>query len=165
VLAASLVDGVPLAGATALRPWRARAEHYPDALRIAMVRDHLVFGPHAWLEMLADRDDVLALHDILGRIARSVVLILLAVNRVYVRSPELKWLPDTLARCPIAPPELDRRIDAILRMEPHLAVAEARRLIDETLELIDLHVPEVDTGPVRRRIAALPRGVPGSFAT
>ena len=108
---------------------------------------------------------MLALHDILGRIARSVVLILLAVSRVYVRSPELKWLHDTLARCSIAPPDLDGRIDAMLRMEPQLAVAGARRLIDETLDLIDLHVPEVDTGPVRRRIAALPRGVPGSFAT
>lgn len=55
VLIAALRDGIPVHGGDPLQRWRARSNPYPKVLRDAMVGTNLVFGPHAWLEMLADR--------------------------------------------------------------------------------------------------------------
>lgn len=160
-LVAAIQDGLPLAGHPLLASWKARVAVYPEALRITMVRNHLVFGPHAWLEMLAERDDVLVLHDLLCRIGRTIVTILLGINGVYAQSAGLKWTHQTIAQCTIVPTDLAHRLDGLLRADPHTAVTEAGQLIDETLALIDQHVPLVDTAPVRQRIAALPRGLTG----
>lgn len=161
VLVAAIQDGLPLGGHALLASWKARAAVYPEKLRVAMVQNHLIFGPQAWLEMLAERDDVLVLHDLLCRIGRTIITLLLGINGFYARSAELKWTHQTIAQCTIAPTDLARRLDALLRADPLMAVAEAGQLIEETLALIDQHVPLVDTIPVRQRIAALPRGLTG----
>lgn len=90
------------------------------------------------------------------------MIILLAINGIYARSAELKWLHQTIARCTIVPTELNHRLDTLLWADPHTAVAAAKSLIEETLTLIDRHVPAVDTTSVRQRISALPRGITGS---
>ncbi len=161
VLVAAIRDGLPLFGDRLLACWKTRVAVYPEELRIAMVQNHLIFGSHAWLEMLAERDDVLVLHDLLCRIGRAIITILLEINGVYARSARLKWTHQTIAQCTIAPPGFARRLDVLLRSDSTTAVAEAGRFIEETLALIDHHLPAVDTAPVRRRIAALPRGLQG----
>lgn len=161
-LLATIQDGIPLAGHSLLDSWKARVAIYPEYLRAATIRSQLIFGPHAWLEMLAERNDVLVLHDLLCQIVRTVVTILLGVNGVYARSTAPKWLLHTLAQCTILPTELDHRLDTMLRADPHTAVNAAISLIQETLTLIDKHVPAVDTTPIRQRISALPRGIAGS---
>ena len=157
VLISALQDGVPVHGEVLLTRWRARAYPYPKHLRVQMVRDHLVFGPHAWLEMLAERGDLLALHDLLCRIERAILGILQGVNGVYAPSVSPKWTRHLIERLPIAPPDLARRFDLLLGADAHDAVRDAGRLIDETLTLAERHAPAVDTQPVRSRVAQAPR--------
>lgn len=157
VLLGTLQDGLPLAGHPLLATWNARIATYPEKFRIAMIRINLIFGPHAWLEMLAQRNDFLVLHDLFCRIGRSIVSVMLGINGIYTRSPALKWVHQTIAVCTIAPANLAHRLDTLLRADPRTAVATAGLLIDETLTLIDQLVPGVDTDPVRQRISALPR--------
>lgn len=162
VLLGTLQDGLPLEGHSLLASWKARIATYPEKLRIATIQDNLIFGPHAWLEMLAERNDFLILHDLLCRIGRSIVNIMLGINGIYARSPALKWVQQTIAACTIAPANVAHRLDTLLRTDPRTAVATARLLIEETLTLIDQHIPGVDTTPVRQRISALLRGLTGS---
>jgi len=45
----------------------------------------------------------------------------------------------------------------MLTGDPDAAVQDARRLIDETLTLVERHLPKIDTTRVRSRIAQTPR--------
>lgn len=161
-LVAAIRDGLPFAGESLIAWWKTRVAVYPEALRITMVKSHLGFGPHAWLTMLAERDDVLVLHGLLCQIGRSLISILLALDGNSVRTAGPKRMHQPIAQCTIAPKDLAHRMHSLLRADPHTAMIEAGLLINETLDLIDDHLPMVDTTSVRQRIAALFRGLPGS---
>ncbi len=150
-------DGVPLHGGALLAGWRAHAAVYPDALARSMVAEHLAFGPHWWLEMLAERDDLLALYSLLCRVERSVLGVLLGLNRVYPTSPDLKWVDRLAGRLTVAPPHLAGRLKRVFRAEPRDGAREAVQLIEETVALVEAHLPTLNTGAVRARLAA-PRG-------
>lgn len=108
-LLATLLVAIPLHGHETVETWRRQAAHYPDALALAMVARNLAFGPHYYLTMLAERDDLLLLSDILCRVVRSI-----------------------------------------------LAVTDAQRLIDETLSLVETHLPAFDitrSAPASRTLA------------
>ncbi|MGH2558729.1 MAG: hypothetical protein ACRDJH_06670 [Thermomicrobiales bacterium] len=152
VFAGSICHSIPLAGHKTIERWRARAE-YPGGLAQAMVQANLGFGPKSYLAMLAARDDCLLLYDLFCRIERLVLGMLLGLNRVYPPSADFKWLDWTIRRLPIAPPDLAGRLRRPYAIPPPLAVEELGRLIDETLTLVEFHLPEVDTAPTRARIA------------
>ena len=145
-------DGVVLAGAGLVAGWRERSA-YPDGLVRATVAEHLAFGPRAWLEMLAERGDTLLLHELLCLVERRVLGVLLGLNRVYRPSLDPKWAGRIAARLAVAPPDLPARLAGVLRAEPAAAVAEAHRLIEETLALVEASLPDLDTAPVRARVA------------
>lgn len=157
VLVATIRDGVPIDGEPLLTRWRACTDPYPEDLRVAMVREHLLFGPHRWLEMLADRRDLLALHQVLCQIERAILDILLGLNGIYAPSVSPKWTRQLIERLDIAPRELAQRFGRVLCADALDAVQDAGHLIDETLTLVERHLPEVDTKRVRSRIAQTPR--------
>lgn len=157
VLIAALRDGIPIHGKGLLKRWQALTDSYPEDLRLAMVSSNLVFGPHPWLEMLADRQDLLALHEVLCHIERAILGILLGVNAIYAPSASPKWTRKLIERLDIAPHDLARRLDRILTTDAGAAVQDAGHVIDETLTLVERHLPDVDTQRVRTRIAQTPR--------
>ena len=157
VLVSTVRHGLALHGAALLARWQASASAYPDALVRTMVEQHLVFGPHWWLEMLAERDDLPYLYQLLCRVEHSVLGALLGLNRVYPPSASLKWAGWIAGELTVAPPDLSGRLKFVLRAEPRDGVDEARRLIEETVDLVEAHLPSFDTGPVRARLSAPPR--------
>lgn len=156
-LVATIRDGIPLHGEALLKNWRELTEPCPQAVRLAMVTDHLVFRPHTWLEMLADRRDLLPLHELLCRIEDAILGILRGVNGTYPESITPKWIRRQSGRLSNAPDDLANRFERMLTGDPDAAVQDARRLIDETLTLVERHLPEIDTTRVRSRIAQTPR--------
>ena len=158
VLVSTVRHGLVLHGAALLARWRVSADAYPDALARAMVEQHLVFGPHWWLEMLAERDDLPYLYQLLCRVEESVLGALLALNRVYAPSATLKWAEWIAGELAVAPPDLGGRMKRVFRADPRDGVQEARRLIEETVDLVAAHLPSFDTGPVRARLMQPPRG-------
>ena len=58
---------------------------YPDALVEAMVKDALSENPRSYARCaLAERGDVLYLHDLLVRTAKRLMMALCGLNRIYV---------------------------------------------------------------------------------
>ena len=157
ILLSTVRHGIPLHGAALLAAWRARTVAYPDGLARAMVEQHLAFGPHWWLEMLAERDDLPYLYDLLCRVEHSVLGALCGLNRVYAPSTTLKWTERVAGDLTVAPSDLTGRLKRVFRAEPREGVQEARRLIEETVALVEAHLPTVDTAAVRARLAS-PRG-------
>ncbi len=67
-----------------LHAWQDKANTYPDALVEAMVKDALSENPRSYARCaLAERGDVLYLHDLLVRTAKRLMMALCGLNRIY----------------------------------------------------------------------------------
>jgi hypothetical protein len=151
----SLQHGVILKGQAQVERWRAKAAAYPDDLQRAMLEENLRFGRfrHA-AEMLAARDDVLALYEIFIDTSRQILGALLGLNRIYMPAPGyLKSMDETIELMAVKPADLSARLKRSFRIEPTAAVEEVEALIEETLALVEKHVPGVDTAPYRADLA------------
>lgn len=142
-LVAGLRDAIAVASDDLVREWKAKAVVYPVHLKHTMIERNLVFGPHWWPEMLAERNDLLPLHDILVRIGRALLSIVAALNRTYLPSDGFKWSQRVASQMAIAPNQFARRLEWTLRKPPGEAVREAGYLITEIFQLIREHAPEV----------------------
>ncbi|MGI8857261.1 MAG: hypothetical protein ACR2JW_16070 [Thermomicrobiales bacterium] len=154
-----ILDALPLFGADVIAGWQARAATYPDALAQAVVRDHLRFWPYQVLEQrIVPRDAPLFLHKVLLDDVKNLLAVLSGLNRLYPQL-EFKRLDAYVARMRIAPPNVATRIKQALSAEPLTAIAMLRALIEETLALVERHMPEIDTTEARRRFTQPPRGL------
>ncbi len=151
VITGVLRCAIPLAGNSLVEHWR-HAATYPDGLAAAVVRAHLGFGPTSYLRMLAERRDVLLLYDLFGRAVQMLVAILCGLNRVYPPATDLKWTRWVADQFIVAPAHVLDRCERLFHDDPVDAVAELHALIQETLALVEAHLPDVDTSPIRARI-------------
>lgn len=140
---AGVRDAVVLAGDDVALAWQRQATIYPEELQRTMIERNLVFGPHWWLTMLADRHDVLPLQDILVRIGKAVLGIVAALNRTCLPSDGFKWSQRVAAEMRIAPTAFPRRLEWILSKPPVEAVQEAGDLITDVFQLVSEHAPEI----------------------
>jgi hypothetical protein len=151
----SLQHGITLTGDGQVERWRAKAANYPDGLQRAMLEQNLGFGRfrHA-AEMLAARDDLMALYEIFLETGRQLLGTLLGLNRIYLPTPGyLKSMDETIGLMAVKPADLSGRLKRSFSIEPTAAVGELEALIEETLTLVEKHVPGFDTAPHRAGLA------------
>jgi hypothetical protein len=134
--------GVPLHGSELIAAWRSATDHYPDALRLAMVKEHLNFRSDWHRRKLLDRGELLPLYTDLLDSARNVYLVLLGLNGVWFPHLGFKWLRQTAAGLTVAPPDLAARLDTVFAGAPGVAVRAVGELIAETLSLVEERLPE-----------------------
>lgn len=149
-LLSGIQHALPLAGEALIRDWQERVAHYPPALSLAMVDRYLRFGPRAWTDMLAARDDLLALQWVYGLVAENILVSLAGLNRVYY--PGRKWMNELIAALPLAPEGLAARLRHVFRADARSGATELDRLVDETISLVERHLPAIDTAPIRARV-------------
>lgn len=135
-LVSSTVTAIPLYGEALLAAYVARAAHYPDELAQNMVRLHLDFADEAYLQVLAGRNDIIRLHDLLVHDAHSFAGILLGINRIYQPHPRFKGMPALLRRLAVAPPRFEERLVKMFSSPPAAAVALHEELAGEVLALV-----------------------------
>ena len=145
-------EAIVLFGEERYEPIRARVLEYPDALRRAMVEANLTFAP-SWIYdgMGRDRGDLLVFYEYVLATIRGVVGVLAGLNRVYVAPDKLKRAGTVVSRMPIAPPHAAARLDALLDLPREQVRPELDELVEQTLALVDEHLPEVDTTRARER--------------
>jgi hypothetical protein len=78
--------------------------------------------------------------------------VLAGLNRLYYSPFQFKRLRRFTARMAIAPVDLADRCDALLRAETSAAVAQVEGLVQETVFLVQAHMPQVDTSTVQQRL-------------
>jgi hypothetical protein len=150
----SVLNAVPLKGEAKVGRWRARAAAYPDELRHAMLAAHLDFEPFRYgAEMLAARDDRLALYELFLETARGLLGALFGLNRIYLPTYDyLKWMDEWVRLIPVKPTDLARRLERVFELDPPTAVGALEELIDETLALVGEQLPEFDAAPFRAAV-------------
>lgn len=146
-----MVDGIPLYGHELIEQWKTRARAYPDALARQMVQNHLRFRP-LWVvrDMAAGRDDLLWYYEEAVTLQKNILGILLGLNRKYHPS-DIKHMDWMLSQLTITPDNLSARLKAALRAEPLEGIQQMSLLVEETLDLVDQHMPEIDTKERRQR--------------
>jgi predicted nucleotidyltransferase len=146
---AAVQHAVPLHGEEQIARWQA-AIRFPDRLGRALVAEQLAIDEAWWqCDMLAGRQALIPLADLLSAMARRVLRILLAVNRLFLPDPRFKWADRLMGQMAVAPTDLSHRLRWVFRAEPAAAVAELQRLMQEVLDLVDVHMPGLDTAAAR----------------
>jgi hypothetical protein len=153
-LIAVIQYGVPLFGLPLIERWRARAATYPDELARQMVREHLRVGPWGRKELYAERGEDLIVYEDCCHVGMQMLLALMGLNRMYAPSDDFKWMDRTAAAMQVAPPDCAARMRAALRSDPPTAVRRLRDLMEETIALVEAHMPEIDTKLYRSHLAA-----------
>jgi hypothetical protein len=90
-------------------------------------------------EALANRDDGLALRDLLTRTGHAAVRAILALNRVYLPHRQLKWQRHLTSGLSLAPARLPGRLESIAHGRPAEALQAAEDLLTQTAALAEAH--------------------------
>ena len=137
---AALQRSRPLVGAELVTSWRSRADAFPDVLVSALVRQALapeVLTGWAARDALASRGDDLAAQDLLTRAGRAVVRAVLAVNRVYLPHPQIKWQRHLITGLAVVPERLTGRLESMSACPPAEAFRAAEVLLEDTVLLAE----------------------------
>lgn len=145
-------ESIVLFGEERYEPLRARTLDFPDSLRRALVEAHLSFTP-SWIYdgMGRDRGDLVVFYEYVLGTMRNIVGVLAGLNRVYVAPEKLKRVGAVVSRMELTPPEAAARLDALLDLPRERVRPELDDLVRATLDLVDVHLPEVDTARARER--------------
>jgi hypothetical protein len=153
-----LLDGVALHGGDLIHQWQARAGVYPDGLARATVEHHLRFFP-LWLvaERWRTRDATIFYYQMLVETSLNLLGVLAGLNHLYFSSFQFKRLHEFVGKLRLAPERLADRLDGVFALDPIEAGIVVERLVDETITLVEAHMPDVDTTPARRHLGVRPR--------
>ncbi|MFB2894824.1 nucleotidyltransferase domain-containing protein [Aerosakkonemataceae cyanobacterium BLCC-F50] len=148
-----ILVGIPLYGETLIQQWKAKVANYPDGLAQKMVEHYLKFFPIWGMQSkLARRDTTLWYYQILVEDAQNLLGVLSGLNRLYYSTFQFKRMGKFIEQMSIAPTNLTSRLESLLRAEPHIAVNQLEQLVQETLDLVNTYMPQVDTSSVSRKV-------------
>ena len=148
-----MLDCIPVYGEALIQKWKSQIANYPDRLARAMVEKHLNFFPiWAVREHLANRDTTLWQNQILVEAGQNILGVLAGLNRLYYSTFQFKRMRQFIEQMNIAPQNLDPRLEDIYHREPLSAATQLKELIAETVELVELHMPEIDTSKVKQQL-------------
>lgn len=74
------------------------------------------------------------------------------MNRRYFSSFQFKRLHHFAGGLRVAPERFADRLDEVFALDPVAAGVEMERLVEETITLVEVHMPAVDTAPARRHL-------------
>ena len=144
---------IPVYGEPLIQKWKARVADYPDALAQAMVEEYLKFFPlWGYQKQLAKRDATLFYYETLLESAQNLLGVLSGLNRLYYSTFQFKRMGLFIEPMAIAPTHLKSRLELLFQAEPQDAAKQIEALVQETLDLVEIHMPQVDTSSVRQRL-------------
>lgn len=158
---AALQRSRPLLGAELISSWRARADGFPRGLVSALVQHVLapeVLTGWAARDALTSRGDDLAAQDVLTRAGRTVVQAVLAVNRVYLPHPQIKWQRHLITGLEVVPERLTERLETMSASPPMEAFRAAEALLEDTVRLAEART-DADLSSFRQALAERRRPV------
>jgi len=142
---------IPLHGAAIIEGWKKLAQRYPPELALRSIREHLAAFDVAQLAVLAQRGNPCLFYESISHLQQAAFLVLLALNGRYF--PTYKWMYRSLESLPVKPREVAERFRRAFRVSYAEAVTDTIGVLRETLDLVDQHLPQVDTARVRQRLA------------
>ncbi|BAZ14958.1 hypothetical protein NIES4071_68280 [Calothrix sp. NIES-4071] len=145
--------GIPLYGETLIQQWKAKVANYPDGLAQTMVEHYLKFVPIWGMHSkLAKRDTTLWYYQIMVESSQNLLGVLSGLNRLYYSTFQFKRMNRFIEQMEIAPINFASRLERLFSHEVPAAVNELKALVQETVELVEIHMPPVNTTEARRKL-------------
>ena len=146
-----LQSGIPLHGSDLIHALQTRINQFSDQLARGMVEHYLrqIFPLWYFAEAMARRDCAVWLHQTLAETALNVLGVLAGLNRQYFVPFQFKRTRQFVDSLTIAPDDLANRLDRVFQVDAAAGIAQIERLVQETISLVNAHMPEVDTSVVR----------------
>ncbi|WP_420643968.1 nucleotidyltransferase domain-containing protein [Candidatus Leptofilum sp.] len=142
-----MLTGLPLKGAEITDSWKTKLASYPPELGDMLVKKHLRFRPHWVLQKMGvDRNEVIFLQEELLTAVQNIFGVLCGLNQLY-HPGKIKGLDYTVAKMQIAPTNVASRLPALFDTDMQTAVNDLKTLIEETIRLVETHMPHIDTAP------------------
>lgn len=149
-----LIDGREIGGRRPqlVKGWQRRAATYPRGLAIAIVEQDGAIDKFWRCQMLIERDNPVLLARELLRMSNQMLAVLHAVNGCYSGHVlAFKRLDAMESELTHAPRQLAARLRGVFTAPPPQAAEVLRQLIEETYDVIETQLPEVDVARLRTR--------------
>lgn len=160
-VAAGLRDAIAIVGHDELAAWNRRLEYSDDAAAAEVEnRAARLLSPLALFELTHQRGDLVSFAWRVSQLVLDTIALLGAVNRRFVPVDEPKWIPWHIAQLRHRPAHFDERTRTALSAPTHQAMGELHASIEDTLDLVDEHVPGADTRRARFALSLRPRPQP-----
>ena len=137
-----LQHAVILEGEDLINHWQAQLSPYPEELAVAMIQKHLKFRPFDGQDILTERLEIPMLYENNCAIVRCLLNLLFGLNHIY--HPGFKWTRYFVDKMSIKPPEFFARLERVFQSDAAIGTYELRRLSEETFNLVEQHLPQVD---------------------
>jgi hypothetical protein len=89
---------------------------------------------------------------ILVESVQNLVGVLSGLNRLYYSTFQFKRMSGFVEQMKIAPENLAARLEGLFHYEASVAVNELETLVRETVKLVEVHMPQVDTSSAKRKL-------------
>ncbi len=125
---------------------------YPHELAVRIVRNSLGFFWNGVLENQGlNRGEFLFVQDAICATIKRLLTILAALNHTYYSPMEPRWIEYEYGKMPIVPSNLWPKILDIVNGDRRVAIGRLDALIQEVLDLVRSHMPEIDLDDAKRR--------------
>lgn len=149
---AALQNSIVLHGEDLIQEWRSKIAHYPDAVAEKIIRENVDFGGWNSVEFSFARGDLLLAYDLLTKVQKQVLAVLLALNRIYMGHPRGKWLEHFATEMQIKPARFAERMLYAVREGSAPGAREMAEVIEETLALVEQQFPQIDLTDIKRDV-------------
>lgn len=147
------IIGIPLYGETLIHKWKATISSFPDALAQKMVSHYLkFFAIWGMQEKFRRRDTTLWYYQILVESAQNLLGVLSGLNRLYYSTFQFKRMSKFIEQMEIMPENLAERLEKLFEQESSVAIYQLEALVRETIELVEIHMPQIDTLSAKQKL-------------
>lgn len=140
----SILDAKVIKGEEYINSLKNRFSKYPDGLSEKIIKSKSFYESWGARLVLLERNDLLALSNMMNLYLIQALKVLFAINKVYLRSTNFKWLEYQDSLLKIKPKDLAVRVRFIVNNVNKEGLTELNILITEVFELAKQTFPEAD---------------------
>lgn len=101
---------------------------------------------------MATRDATLWYYETPVETCQDLLGVLAGINRLYFSKFQFKRMHAFVGQMAVAPVNVADRVDRLFTAPPNVAVVDIERLVSETVTLVETHMLEIDTTPIRSEL-------------
>lgn len=140
----SILDGKSIYGDEYLTQIKQKFGSYPGEMAIKSIKEYSFFESWSLRYALLERNDYIALLNLVNETVLQILRLLFALNKVYLRSHNFKWIEYQLNLIDTKPIDLEKRLKFITENINREGVEELDKLVKESLELVQKSIHEID---------------------
>ncbi len=145
------IEAEALYGEELYEEWREKLSVYPKELAEKTVRRYMGFIQRGVLmHQGLERGDIIFVYDGICAMLKNILGILGGLNRLYYAPDEPRWVEVALEDMQIKPALAWERMRKIFDVGPTEGISILEEMLEEILDLIDEHAPDIDTSRLRR---------------